>query len=217
MFAKAPPKKEKSVAEKIDEQSEYQCQSKPDDSPGKENKASQESSSRGVKVTSQESSQQLSNKTSESKVNKPPSTTNNKSSSTKRRKRIQVMSDSDSSDNEEEEPKPVDNYHEQSPIKEEPVEEMMDTLPATPAAEETKSMKGSRRTRKLVNKTFVDESGFLVTKKEYASCSEEDEPAPSPPKKVQNEEKPKSPATTVSSPTKVNKKQSSIKNFFTKK
>ena len=66
-------------------------------------------------------------------------------------------------------------------------------------------------------RTFVDESGFLVTKKEYASCSEEDEPAPSPPKKVQSEEKPKAPATTVSSPTKVNKKQSSIKNFFTKK
>ena len=63
----------------------------------------------------------------------------------------------------------------------------------------------------------MDESGFLVTKKEYASCSEEDELAPSPPKKVQNEEKPKSTSTTALSPSKANKKQSSIKNFFTKK
>ena len=78
-------------------------------------------------------------------------------------------------------------------------------------------MPSSRYLIEVFFRTFVDESGFLVTKKEYASCSEEDEPAPSPPKKVQSEEKPKAPATTVSSPTKVNKKQSSIKNFFTKK
>lgn len=203
MFAKAPPKKEKPVEEISEDKTENPTQSKPD-SPGKENKASQESSCPS------------SNKTLEAKLNK--TSTNNKSSSTKRRKRIQVMSDSDSSDNEEpEEPEPVDNHHEQSPVKEEPPEEMMEILPATPAAEETKSTKSSRRTRKLINKTFVDESGFLVTKKEYASCSEEDEPAPSPPKKVQSEEKAKAPSTTASSPTKVNKKQSSIKNFFTKK
>jgi len=200
MFAKAPPKKEKQAEEKSEDKTENPSQSKPD-SPGKENKASQESSCPS------------SNNTSEAKLNK--AAINNKTSSTKRRKRIQVMSDSDSSDNEE--PEPVDNFHEQSPIKEGSPEELMDTLPATPAAEEIKSTKGSRRTRKLINKTFVDESGFLVTKKEYASCSEEDEPAPSPPKKVQNEEKPKSTSTTAPSPSKANKKQSSIKNFFTKK
>merc|ERR1711971_1069128 len=94
-------------------------------------------------------------------------------------------------------------YHEPSPIKDEPCEEM-DTLPASPEPVATKSSKGSHRTRKMVNKTFVDESGFLVTKKELVSCSEEDEPA-------------KAVSTTTSSPSKVNKKQSSIRNFFTKK
>ena len=67
-------------------------------------------------------------------------------------------------------------------------------------------------------RTFVDESGFLVTKKEYASCSEEDEPPKtSPPKKSQITEPSKASSTTVSSPTKANTKQSSIKNFFTRK
>ena len=66
-------------------------------------------------------------------------------------------------------------------------------------------------------RTFVDESGFLVTKKELVSCSEEDEPEPSPPKKVLTDDPPKAVSTTTSSPSKVNKKQSSIRNFFTKK
>ena len=95
MFAKAPPKKEKPIEEKNEVKTETPSQSNPDDSPGKENKASQETS----------------NKTSETKLSKHVT---NKTSSTKRRKRIQVMSDSDSSDNEEEEePEPMDNYHEQ--------------------------------------------------------------------------------------------------------
>lgn len=95
---------------------------------------------------------------------------------------------------------------------------MMDTIPASPTPVETKTSNGSRRTRKLINKTFVDESGFLVTKKEYASCSEEDEPPKtSPPKKSQIAEPSKASSTTVSSPTKANTKQSSIKNFFTRK
>jgi len=186
MFAKAPPKKEKVPEEK----------SEKSDSPGKENKASQESSSTTNKPD-----------TKSQKVN-------GKTTSNKRRKRIQMMSDSDSSDNEETEPN--NDYHEPSPIKDEPCEEM-DTLPASPEPVATKSSKGSHRTRKMINKTFVDESGFLVTKKELVSCSEEDEPEPSPPKKALTDDPPKAVSTAISSPSKVNKKQSSIRNFFTKK
>ena len=82
MFAKAPPKKERVPEEK----------SEKSDSPGKENKASQESSS----IT-----------------NKPDAKSqkvNGKTTSSKRRKRIQMMSDSDSSDNEETEHN--NDYHE---------------------------------------------------------------------------------------------------------
>merc|ERR1712111_297092 len=121
---------------------------------------------------------------------------------------------------------PSNDYHEpepepeQSPIKDEPCEEM-DILPPTPVQSEPKASKGSHRSRKLVNKTFVDESGFLVTKKEWASCSEEDEPEPktkpSPPKKSQTSEPAKAATTASLSPSKVNKKQASIRNFFTKK
>ena len=86
MFAKAPPKKERVPEEK----------SEKSDSPGKENKASQESSSTTNKPD-----------TKSQKVN-------GKTTSSKRRKRIQMMSDSDSSDNEETEPN--NDYHE--PVRE---------------------------------------------------------------------------------------------------
>ena len=82
MFAKAPPKKERVPEEK----------SEKSDSPGKENKASQESSSTTNKAD-----------TKSQKVNV-------KTTSSKRRKRIQMMSDSDSSDNEETEHN--NDYHE---------------------------------------------------------------------------------------------------------
>ena len=82
MFAKAPPKKERVPEEK----------SEKSDSPGKENKASQESSSTTNKPD-----------TKSQKVN-------GKTTSSKRRKRIQMMSDSDSSDNEETEHN--NDYHE---------------------------------------------------------------------------------------------------------
>jgi hypothetical protein len=44
-------------------------------------------------------------------------------------------------------------------------------IPPTPETKET----GTRRVRKVVNKTFVDDQGFTVTKRELESCSEEDE------------------------------------------
>ena len=84
-------------------------------------------------------------------------------------------------------------------------------LPETP---NVSNKPGKRRGRKLVNKTFMDETGFMVTKKEYVSCSEE-EPSPknSPVKKVAPKEES---VPNSSSQKNAAKKQSNIKNFFKK-
>ena len=93
-----------------------------------------------------------------------------------------------------------------------------EVISATP--EPSKKISSKRRGRKMVDKTFFDnESGFMVTKKEFVSCSEESEA---------EEEKPTSKKPVKPSPVKAKKspvkpvkpgqsKQSSIKNFFTKK
>ena len=106
------------------------------------------------------------------------------------KKRIRMMSSSDSSDDEVETKREDDG----------------EQIAATPQAKESK-----RRKTKLANKTFVDENGFLVTKKEQVECSsEEDEPMPSPPKPKPIETKPASSLAAKN-------KQSNIKNFFFKK
>jgi DNA polymerase delta subunit 3 len=106
-------------------------------------------------------------------------------------------------------------------FKQEPPE--VDFLPDTPQTKETTVPSGrGRRKRKMVNKTFIDESGFMVTKKEYESCSESEEeklspaqqpPPPTKPSTSSDTKSPKKVALTTSN----NRKQATIMNFFTKK
>ena len=99
-----------------------------------------------------------------------------------------------------------------SPPAEDVGDQSDENLPPTPNVEATRN--GSKRRRKkLVDKTFVDDSGFMVTKKELVSCSEEEpSPQPSPVKKPPVQEK----ETKASSSKPMSKKQSNIKNFFKK-
>ena len=165
------------------------------DSPGKENKNDQ------------------SDDTKEASQNSKKSKTQSKPA--KGRKRIQAMSssESESEDEEKEELERMQVLQEdevpQSPIKDDP-----DTIQETPKAKETKT--GKKRVRKLMDKTFTDASGFLVTKKELVSCSEdeadEESSVQEPPAKKPNLETTKAAAKSNSG----SKKQSSIMNFFKK-
>lgn len=73
------------------------------------------------------------------------------------------MSSSDSDSEEEEESAPILDEPMQSrspsPEKVEDEQEDQELIPDTPRNDETKS----RRGRKLVNKTFIDEGGFMVS------------------------------------------------------
>ena len=162
----------------------------------------------------------------------------------KKHKRIRMMSSSeDESCDDEEEKEEKKRYFSDAPI---PVEEPespekeqqedkendQEVIPETPKndnANVVSQSKKRRRGRRLVNKTFLDDSGFMVTKKEYVSCSEsEEETAPivqQPKSKIPytlGTEKSKKSCTKSSEPSneqqsKQPRKQASIKNFFTRK
>lgn len=89
----------------------------------------------------------------------------------KRRKRIVLASDSESGTEEE-----MDVEEEPDPEPCQPSHQVSDSddevIPPTPYGEKPK-----RRIRKQVDKTYLDEDGFIVTKKEfvYDSCSDDDE------------------------------------------
>ncbi|XP_015114349.1 DNA polymerase delta subunit 3-like [Diachasma alloeum] len=121
----------------------------------------------------------------------------------KKRKRIVVVSDSSEDSEPEEDPDPFG-----SSITEEPVEKVK-----SPSPPPVQRITGKRTVRKFVDKHFVDEDGFMVTKKVQIveSCSEDDE-TPEPPK----EKKPSPPKTSEISKAKKNTKQPSITNFFKK-
>jgi len=142
----------------------------------------------------------------------------------KKRKRIQVMSDSEDSAGEdsEQEMEKEENY--EPPEEEVPPQSKLlesddeECIPATP--KENIVRPGRRRVRKQVDKTYVDEQGYMVTKKVYESGSEtDDEPEP-----VTKEAK-KSPEPKVEAPAAKKAKlaapgakaQPGIMNFFKKK
>jgi len=101
-------------------------------------------------------------------------------------------------------------------------EEEQDVIPATPVdkqqPEDAKPGRKRRRVRRMVEKTFTDEQGFTVTKREMESASESDEEQPQsaakPTVKLQPTEESKAKRAAVSKKT---DKQASIKNFFKKK
>lgn len=119
----------------------------------------------------------------------------------KKRKRIVVVSDSSEESEPEEEADPFG-----TSIAEEPV-----TKERSPSPPPVERIEGKRKVRKMVDKHFVDDDGFMVTKKVQVmeSCSE-DEATPEPPK----EKKPSPPKASEITKAKKNTKQVSITNFF---
>lgn len=139
---------------------------------------------------------------SSSSRGKKRQSTAKKESNSKRRKRIVVAesseesSCSDAEDIREPEPDEPDS----------PVIERKRTCPSPPLE---KTEGGRRKVRKLVDKTFMDEDGYFVTKKEYVyeSCSDKEE------EEVKAEVV--EPATSEPPAAKNNKqKQATLLNFF---
>jgi len=163
-------------------------------------------------------------KSKQSKV----SNSKSKTDDSKKRKRIQVMSDSedDDDDKDNEDDNPNDQLDEDAPPVSKLIESDDEEIPATPVQEKVKSKltgnskPGRRRVKKLVDKTYMDDKGYFVTKKEYESASEtDDEPEqakkPNTPKKEEKVEPPatKKPKLAGSG----GKGQAGIMNFFKKK
>ncbi|XP_037075547.1 DNA polymerase delta subunit 3-like [Pollicipes pollicipes] len=132
----------------------------------------------------------------------------------KRRRIVALVSDSSDSSADEEKPEPEP---EPEP---EPQQVTLDSDDEKPALQDATP----RHRRKLVSKTFLDDDGFMVTKKEYETCSESDseavvgqqpaapakEPAPASTSAPAETQKPK-----ATSPHKT--KQPNIMSFFKKK
>ena len=156
--------------------------------------------------------------------------------SNKKHKRIRMMSSSEedeedsTSESEKEEKKRYFTATEpESPEKEEQEDKENDeeVVPDTPKNEKQDTAQKRRRGRKLVNKTFLDDSGFMVTKKEYVSCSESEEEeakksASQPKSKIPYTlgplaKKPKSSEKSNEEQQSQPRKQATIKNFFTRK
>ncbi|XP_063974695.1 DNA polymerase delta subunit 3 [Diachasmimorpha longicaudata] len=153
----------------------------------------------GVKKSSTNRSAKSENSTRGKKRDRSQDSQND----SKKRKRIVMVSDSSEESEPEEDPDPFG-----TSLREEPQEK-----PKSPSPPPVQRIGGKKKVRKFVDKHFVDEEGFMVTKKVQVmeSCSEDDE-TPEPPK----EKKPTPPKTSEISKLKKNTKQPSITNFFSK-
>merc|ERR1719430_2951537 len=88
----------------------------------------------------------------------------------KKRKRIQVMSDSEDEAGEDDEK--VDDIEEEAPPTSKLIESSDDEeIPPTPKQPTRTSKPGRRRVRRQVDKTYVDDQGFMVTKKKSTKTS----------------------------------------------
>ncbi|XP_042883956.1 DNA polymerase delta subunit 3-like [Penaeus japonicus] len=149
-----------------------------------------------------------------------------------KRKRIMQLSDSESSSDEENEGEEESPFPPSPPPEPARIEsDSEEDIPPTPQpAAKVDLMKGEKRgkRKKLVDKTFMDEDGFFVTKKEYeyVSDSGEEDPLPvkeivspkkqaTPPQSGKNASPKKGESKAAASPVK--KKQANIMNFFKKK
>merc|ERR1712042_127618 len=92
-------------------------------------------------------------------------------------------------------------------------------IPPTPKQATRTSRPGRRRIRRQVDKTYVDDQGFMVTKKEYESASEtDDEPEPFKEKEAIKSEKVEAPqAKKAKLAAPGTKAQTGIMSFFKKK
>lgn len=187
-------------------------------SPGKENL--ENAQIEGEKEETNEEKEKTATKNSAS-TNKKPSSTRKKSvkDDMKKRKRIRVASDSESEDSEEDQhgEKDIVGDMEEAPLQASIIDSDEEEIPSTPIPEPSQST-GRRKVKKEVEKTFLDESGFMVTKREVVFVSEDEavvEEAPKPTKKES-----KAFAEPVAKKTKLssgNNKQPSIMSFFKKK
>ncbi|XP_045449338.1 DNA polymerase delta subunit 3 [Melitaea cinxia] len=141
----------------------------------------------------------------------------------KKRKRVLKVSDSDS----DEENDPFADKSE----KQEVINESDDEIPPTPSVNSIKITSGivnPKKRRKIVDKTYTDEDGYILTKKEevYESCSENEEDVKV--KEIVKERKsekqeitPKEKKSTASTKKKISPpqkgKQPTLAHFFTKK
>jgi len=133
----------------------------------------------------------------------------------KKRKRIQVMSDSE--DEAVEEDEKVEAVVEDAPPTAKLIESSDDEeIPPTPKQPTRTSKPGRKRVKRQVDKTYVDDQGFMVTKKEYESASETDEePEPVKEKTPKKVEVPVAKKAKLSAPGA--KSQAGIMSFFKKK
>eukprot|EP00092_Neocalanus_flemingeri_P011604 GFUD01012505.1.p1 GENE.GFUD01012505.1~~GFUD01012505.1.p1 ORF type:complete len:459 (-),score=176.93 GFUD01012505.1:119-1495(-) len=157
----------------------------------------------------------------------PPTKKNSKKSvkedDSKKRKRIQVMSDSEDEAADEDETDKVENKveeDEEAPPASKLIESSDDEeIPPTPKQPTRTSKPGRRKVKRQVDKTYVDDQGYMVTKKEYESASEtDDEPEPvkeKTPKKVEKIEAPAAKKPKLVAPG--GKAQAGIMSFFKKK
>eukprot|EP00095_Tigriopus_kingsejongensis_P011868 maker-scaffold180_size281610-snap-gene-0.39 protein:Tk11868 transcript:maker-scaffold180_size281610-snap-gene-0.39-mRNA-1 annotation:"hypothetical protein LOTGIDRAFT_231845" len=149
-------------------------------------------------------------------------------SSQPKRRRIQVLADSDSSDDpdqSEEDAPPLAEAATPAPPQARLIESDDDEMiPPTP---DQSASTGRRHVKKWVNKTYTDDKGFMVTKREQESCSESDHEADDQPAQTDAQ---KGPDSVIQDPPVTQKtkksaaqtsppksKQSSIMNFFQKK
>lgn len=156
----------------------------------------------------------------------PPTKKNTKKSKdddSKKRKRIQVMSDSEDEAAEQDEDEKMEEAvvdEEEAPPTAKLIESSDDEeIPPTPKQATRTSKPGRRRVKRQVDKTYVDDQGYMVTKKEYESASETDE-EPEPvkektPKKVEKIEAPAAKKAKLAAPGA--KSQPGIMGFFKKK
>ncbi|XP_057381041.1 DNA polymerase delta subunit 3-like [Daphnia carinata] len=141
-----------------------------------------------------------------------------KTSEKTQRKRIQQFSDSESSGDDEEEQDIVLSLPEIPTQMPAPMSEDDDDVLNATVIEPSDNPK---RNRKLVTKTYMDKDGFVVTKREFETCEEEEIPDPTPEvkEKEKSKEIPKAdtqPKTKHPSPP-GKTKQKSITSFFTRK
>jgi len=216
-------KEEVAVADKTEPREEKLS---PDTSPGKENivnqKLEEDATVKKKEVKDEPKQQQKPG------AKKASAAKNKKADASKKRKRIQVMSDSEDeednandADDGDDEPKVEEEAPPQAALIQSDDDDDDEMIPATPQQKDEgrRAKNGRRKVKKMVDKTFMDDKGFMVTKKVYESGSETDnEPSP-----VKN---PPKPAQTKVSPPAAKKqkvmapggnKQQGIMNFFKKK
>jgi len=218
-FFSAKPKAEKPVEKKVEKDS------KNEEKENIENKASTEEEENSKRPAPSKKPPVKVETKSFGKKDKEEEDKKSVVDENKKRKRIQVLSDSEE---EEEEEKEVEEKIVEPPPPQAQLlhsdSEDEEVIPATPK-EKTEGKGGRRRrVKKQVDKTYVDDDGYMVTKKVVESASETDdetEVAPKPEvkkavnKKETTEEAPAAKKQKVVAPGA--KKQQGIASFFTKK